>query len=439
MMIRTTRKSFLRGLGAAAVAGPFLRMIERRGEAAALRKLVIMATPNGTVMSSFWPGTGCAYGPILKPLEPLRKKLLVMRGIDMKSALKAPVPRDHLPDFANALIARQPVGNSFSNNQVTGISIDQHIANTVGNTTKFASIALNVGPTASAYPLLASGAGRPITPNGNPQKAFDQLFSNLPVPGGMPMGASPVDPAIERLRADRASLLGNLRQELGDVRCQLGAPERLKFDAHVDALHELEKSLSFTSVAVGAGCKKPPTPPTAGDFPTVGAAQIKNVVAALACERTRVAVLAWSHGGSGVSHTWAGATGSHHGISHNTEGVNATGEVRLQWLVNIDTWYAKRMYDLCQALDGIPEGAGTMLDNTAVLWIHEQSNGASHQRTDMPYVLAGGCGGAFRTGRCLQFKGVAHNGLLISLAEAMGVPTPSFGDPEFSSGPLADL
>jgi hypothetical protein len=80
-----------------------------------------------------------------------------------------------------------------------------------------------------------------------------------------------------------------------------------------------------------------------------------------------------------------------------------------------------------------------MLDNTALLWIHEQQDGSNHNKKDMPYVLAGSCAGAFKTGRRLDFGGVAHNGLLLSLARAMDVPTTTFGDPDFSNGPLPGL
>jgi hypothetical protein len=449
--VRTSRKSFLRGMGAAAITGPFLRLLERGAEAAPPRRLVIFVTPNGTVMNSFWPAAGCVYGPILKPLEPLKSKILVMRGINMNTAYKDPIPRDHLPDYANALTGRQPTGGSFSNNRIEGISIDQHIANTVGKMTKFASLQLGVKSGAGAYPLLASGPGQVISPENSPQKIFDRLFTNFTPPNttGMPMSAGTIDPALDRLRADRASMLDLVRQELADVRCQLGAADRPKFDAHVDALRELEKNLSFTPTGgsgggptggtVGAGCQKPASPGAPADFPTLGVAQTKNLVAALACDLTRVAVLQWSTGASGVSHDWANAPGSHHGISHGSEGVTASPEQRQQWLVNIETWYAGRMYDLCKALNDIPDGTGTLLDNTSVLWIHEQSNGGSHLRKDMPYVLAGAMGGAFRVGRCVQFNGVSHNNLLISLAEGMGVPTASFGDPDFSTGPLAEL
>jgi hypothetical protein len=72
------------------------------------------------------------------------------------------------------------------------------------------------------------------------------------------------------------------------------------------------------------------------------------------------------------------------------------------------------------------------------VWIHEQSNGGSHDRNDMPFVLAGSCGGFFGTGRCIDFQGRPHNDLLVTLAHAMNVPLERFGDDNFT-GPIDDL
>jgi hypothetical protein len=69
----------------------------------------------------------------------------------------------------------------------------------------------------------------------------------------------------------------------------------------------------------------------------------------------------------------------------------------------------------------------------------EQSNGSTHSRRDYPVVLAGGANGAIKTGRILHANGKPHSGLLISIANAMGVPTETFGDSEFSHGPLSGL
>jgi len=91
-------------------------------------------------------------------------------------------------------------------------------------------------------------------------------------------------------------------------------------------------------------------------------------------------------------------------------------------------------------LKSVPEGAGTMLDNTVVFWSNELSDGVIHDRRTMPYLLAGSCGGAFKTGRLVEYQGAKHNDLLVSLCNAMGLDdVTTFGNPAYCSGPLSGL
>ncbi len=87
----------------------------------------------------------------------------------------------------------------------------------------------------------------------------------------------------------------------------------------------------------------------------------------------------------------------------------------------------------------MPEGDGTVLDNTVVLWCNELSDGRFHTHQNMPWLLAGSAGGYFRTGRYMQYANKSHNDLLLSLCHAMGVEDETFGDPSFCSGPLSGL
>jgi hypothetical protein len=94
---------------------------------------------------------------------------------------------------------------------------------------------------------------------------------------------------------------------------------------------------------------------------------------------------------------------------------------------------------LCGKLDAIPEGEGTLLDNTVVLWINELGRGNSHSRNNIPIVMAGSAGGYFRTGRFLQYDETPHNNLLVSLLNAFGISDTTFGNPQYCTGPLAEL
>ncbi len=94
-------------------------------------------------------------------------------------------------------------------------------------------------------------------------------------------------------------------------------------------------------------------------------------------------------------------------------------------------------------LQAIPDGNGTLLDNTAVLWVNEMSVGQVHDRRQIPYVLAGSCGGAWKTGRFLDLTDPngdpTHNQLLLSICHAMGVDVATFGNPAYCKGPLPRL
>ena len=102
-------------------------------------------------------------------------------------------------------------------------------------------------------------------------------------------------------------------------------------------------------------------------------------------------------------------------------------------------WYAEQVAYLARQLASITEGDRSVLDNTVMVWGNELSVGNSHSHQDIPFMLLGSGGGHFRTGRYLQFGGLPHNRLLLSLLEAFGVEGSSFGHPDFSQQALTGL
>ena len=76
-----------------------------------------------------------------------------------------------------------------------------------------------------------------------------------------------------------------------------------------------------------------------------------------------------------------------------------------------------------------------MLDHSAVLWCNELGNGYTHDPVNVPYVLAGGCGGTLDTGRFLQLPGRSHGELFAGIGQALGLETEQFGMPEASTRP----
>lgn len=125
-----------------------------------------------------------------------------------------------------------------------------------------------------------------------------------------------------------------------------------------------------------------------------------------------------------------GITDGHHDLSHHGD----SDSVANQKLTKINNWFAQQFAYLVASLEAMPEGAGTMLDNSLLLWCNEQGKGNNHARKSMPWLLAGRAGGAVRTGRFLRYENVPHNRLLMGILRAFGVEAATFGDPKFCGG-----
>ena len=390
------------------------------------KRLVIVWTPNGTVMDRWWPEGGspdAPLGPILAPLEPFRDRLSLLRGVDMESAYIDPIPPDHVPDIRNALTGRQPELET-ERWIVAGESVDQHIASAIGGETRYASVELGVQP---RHPMSYRGRNQVVSPVTNPEFAWIRFFGE----------SSDLRGVAERLRLERRSILDITRTELDELSAALPGDERALLDAHLESVRELERSLED---AAGASvCEVPPLDglpldhKAPANFPAVGRMLTDMLAMTLACDLTRVATLQWSGEASPVVHTQVDVDSPHHRTAHY---IDVPEEEAIERLTRIETWYAEQLAHLLGRLDAMPEGDGSVLDHSLVVWAHEQSHGATHLRRDMPYVLVGGCNGAIPTGLRLDLGGVPHNQLLVTLCQVMDVPTQSFGDPRFGSGGL---
>jgi hypothetical protein len=173
------------------------------------------------------------------------------------------------------------------------------------------------------------------------------------------------------------------------------------------------------------------------NYPAIGKVQMDLLVAALACDQTRVASLQWSRSVSDIPMPWLNISTGHHTLSHTPD----TDTASQASLVQIDTWYATQFAYLLQGLDAVTEADGsTLLDNCMVVWVNELSKGNIHSHQPLPVVIAGGCGGALRTGRLLTFSPQQpHNNLLVAIANVMGTNITTFGNPSYCTGALPNL
>ena len=454
-----SRRTVLRGAGGVAIALPFLDIMGRvekvraagtPGYAAngAPLRFVVFFSPNGTIPKA-WQPTGTlsnwTLSRILKPLERHKAKLNVIQGVDQQGG----GGDGHQNGMGGMLTGEMLNGGPFKGGDgstagwANGISVDQRIAQAIGRETKFQSLELSIqsGTNGDNWNRMSySGPDQPVPPESSPYVAFDRIFGGFTAPGSGPTAADQL--LVQR----RQEVLGAAMADYVSLNKRLGQSDRLKVDAHLTAIRELEARLSIpaaTSASAQASCALPslgsPLDVKMNDnFPTVGKLQMDLAAMALTCDQTRVASLMFNRAVGGATFSWlnAGITRGHHDMSHDGDDVADTVEK----LTLINTWYSEQLAYFLDHLAKVPEGTGTMLDNTLVIWCNELAKGNAHSRGDAAYVLAGGAGGYFKTDRYLQFAGdVPHNNLLLSMVNAMGIPDTTFGKADWCQGPLAGL
>ena len=447
---RMNRRTVLRGLGGFAFGLPFLEAM--RGSKARAsgvdcpKRLIIMYTPNGTIPQNFWPTnvnseTDFTLSPILEPFAAHKDDLLIVGGVDLLSAYAPGTPGDaHQKGTGQCLTATPLLEGNFSGDGgasagwAGGISIDQLIANQVGKDTPFPSLELGVVVQGSSVRSRISyrEAGQPLPPENSPYAAYERLF-----------GDSLGDPLeIQRRTARRHAVLDVVSEDYKKLQTQLGAEDNEKLHNHLLGIEAIRARLDNSVIKFEGACQPldlgaPIDTEKVANMPAIGDLQMDLIATSFACDITRVATLMWSM--STTSHVLSFVDPKiiegHHTLAH--KGYEDT--VKVEQNTQINTWYATQMASLIERLKAIPEGDGTVFDNTVILWTNEQSRGNSHDRANMPYVIAGSAGGHFNTGRYVQYNGLGHNRLLISLAQAMGVDIEEFGDPEFGTGALTGL
>jgi hypothetical protein len=168
----------------------------------------------------------------------------------------------------------------------------------------------------------------------------------------------------------------------------------------------------------------------------VGRVQTDLMVLALSCGLTRVATFMWANADSWQDFPRIRVNEEHHTLSHAGDSDSTARDK----LIKINVWHSEQVAYLLGRLAAIPDGAGTLLDSTLVLWGNEIGIGNTHTHRDIPWVLAGSAGGYLKTGRFLSYGDQPHNNLLLSVCHAMGFDeTRSFGVPELCTGPLPGL
>jgi len=420
----------------AATAGIAGSMIVPRIARAATppKRLVIVFSANGTIYGN-WTPTGTeqnfTLSQILQPLKPFQNSLIVLDGIDVASARNGPGD-DHMRGMGHMLTGIELLpGNTMGGGGTPaglagGPSIDQTIAQAIGQTTRFPSLEFGAYvKTADVWSrMIYAAANQPLPPMEDPTKAYQRMFSS-----------SQLTPTqLARLLKRRQSVLDQAASSLDQLSARVSADDKMRIDAHATSVREIEKQLLSQTAACNPMQPGSIDLTQTANYPAVCQTQMDLLVAALACDQTRVATLQFSRSVSQMTFPWLTISDAHHDLSHLAD----TDSVAQGKLTQINTWYATQLAYLLGKMQSVKESNGTLLDNTIVVWVNELAKGNVHSHSPLPVVIAGNCGGAVRTGRYLKFNPMRkHNDLLVGIANAMGVGLTTYGNPAYFSSPLS--
>lgn len=436
-----SRRAFVGGAGATLATLPLLESLGARAQdAAPIQRLVLMFNPNGTVQDAFWPSVvnseaDFELSPILAPLEAHKSRLLLLKGLSIAVANVGP-GGPHQKGTGGLFTGSELQAGSFLDGDgsragwANGPSFDQVVVQNLGQPTLLPSLELGVRATEAEVRsrVVYAGAGAPLPPQNDPALVHERLFSGLQM--------APEE--LNRLRAQRLSVLDTVKAQFAEVQPRLSAADRAKLDGHLEMIRSVERRLDLVA-GVSGQCAVPEAPPLLAPddettMPSISRLQLDLLAMAFACDATRVGSMQYSNAINAIRFPWLDSLGQGHTLSHAGD---SDEDSRTQLIARAN-WHAAELAYFMDALAAIPEGDGSVLDHTLIVWGNELGKGNTHGHDDIPFLIAGG-GGGLRMGRFLQYDAEPHNRLLVSLLNACGVETDSFGHVDYALGTLSGL
>ena len=433
-----SRRTFLRGVGAA-VSLPLLDAMAAQGsEAQPPVRMAFLFMPNG-VYPEEWgldeKQTDLSQlSPTLSPLESVKDDVLVISRMCKRHSREGD---GHYAKTANFL-SGMPVFKTTGKNIKCGISIDQLAAQKVGHHTPLPSLELGIEPVVSGIDSIVGytrlygshiswrDERQPVAKEINPRLVFERLFlSSL-------NGSKPALGGLSN--ADRKSLLDIVLEDAKDLRLQLGRDDQHKMDEYLSSVRSVEKRIEFAEkskekekhwlpqVATEKLIRPEGIP---GSHQEHVRLMMEMIVLAFWTDSTRVSSFMFGNSVSGVNFSFLdGVEGGHHHLSHHKNEKKMIDQYN-----KISRWHIEQFAWMLEKMRGIKEGATSLLDNSMILFGSGMSDGNRHDPNNLPIILAGKAGGKVDTGRHIATpKDTPLCNLYVSMLERMNVPVESFGD-----------
>lgn len=417
------RRAFLHGLGIGGAAvrialPPLACMFNSAGTAYASRsegpsvapetRFVFWFNGNG-IPERYWiprdTGKDYTLTPCLSPLARLKGDVQVLSGLDNPNGQTSGVGNGHQRTMS-ALVS----GEKYTGTGAGGPSIDQVVAARIGGDSRFPSVQIGVCResfgTSMQRNMSWSAKNRALPPEVVPQKLFDRLFGSLD------------DGWVDRKR----SILDTVRAEAGRLRASLGSEDSHRIDEYLTSISDIERSIASFPAEYAETVEAPGAGGDPRDYPRIAKAQSDLLVHALASGQTRVASYMLTKCQGLTRFPWLGLSfARHHEYSH----LGGSHRQRQQEVMrDICRWHVEEFAYLVAKLKSTPEGAGSLLDNCALLFVHEHAEANVHKNSGGAVLLAGRAG-RLKPGHHARVTGTFGD-LYRTVAKEVGAPIEHF-------------
>jgi len=393
--------------------------------AAPKSRLSCIYVPHGATMYKWTPtkeGTGFEFLEILTPLEKLHDQVCVVSNLAHPAAggVGSDAGADHARSAAVFLSGVHPEKDSIR----VGPTIDQIAAERIGQETPLPSLELAIEEVAlscgsgyaCAYTNTISwkNATTPLPMENNPQVVFEKLFGD---------GGNNAD-RLARKQQSR-SLLDSVMEQVASLQRDLPAADRARLTEYLDDVREIERRIQKAETQVPADLKLPDAPVGVPEtFDEHFKLMYDLQTLAFRADITRVATMMYARDTSGAVYPQSGVRDGFHVASHHS---NVRANMDKYALIN--KYHVALLAYFLDKLKATPDGDGSLLDHSMVLYGSSMSNGNQHDHDPLPIILAGGACGQLKGGRHMQYAPhTPMSNLLLSMMDKLGIPADHHGD-----------
>jgi Protein of unknown function (DUF1552) len=437
------RRTFLRGLGTAAIGLPFLDAMAPAFASSTIPgkapvRMAFFYVPNGMIMDAWNPGYEGKFQSLprsLKPLEPFKDDIIQLGNLTHNTGRALlDGAGDHGRCCGSYLTGIQ-VKKSLVEIK-NGVSFDQLVANEVGKQTRFPSLELGMedarqaGDCDSGYScaytnnLAWRSETQPLPPVLDPRALFERMFGT----------GQPMTPA-ERVRQTkyRRSILDFVTDDTRKLESNLGPTDRRKLDEYLSSIREVERQIQRAETdnkQIDPHMDKPYGVPA--DFAEHFRMMSNMIAIAFQADQTRIVTFLMTREGSSRPYRELGIPDGHHPLTHHRNQPELMEKVR-----KINEYHVQQFASFIEKMKATKEGDGNLLDNSMIVYGAGLADGNAHLHEDLPTIIAGKGGNYIKTGRrIVARKETPMCNLFLTMMDRMGVHVENFGD---STGRLQGL